>query len=88
MITDIFLTFLVYVFGFFFAIFPVGGGLSTEVTTAIQTFGSYTTIIDALVPLDTLGTIIGLVFAFELAVFAFKTLRWIWGHVPVIGGRG
>jgi len=88
MITTIFLGIITYIFQFFFSMFPVGGGFSSEMQTAITTFAGYTTIINALVPMSTLGTILGLVITFELAVFGFKSIRFIWGYVPWIGGKG
>ena len=67
---------------------PIGGGLPTEVHTAGTFFGNYLAILDPLVPISTLGTIIGLIITFELALFAFKTIKWLISYIPFVGGRG
>lgn len=66
--------------------FPYGAGLPTEVHTAVQSLGGYFGLLDALVPIQTLTTVVGLVFVFELGLFGFKTLRWLASYIPFIGG--
>jgi hypothetical protein len=68
--------------------FPTSSGFPTEVNDAIAFIGSYAGILDPIVPIQTLATVVGLVVTFELAVFAFKGLRWLVSHVPFVGGRG
>jgi hypothetical protein len=88
MIITLLLTFAVFIIETLLLIFPSSTGFPTEVTTAVTTFGSYITIIDAIVPMDTLGYIVGLIIAMELLIFSFKGLRWLISHIPFIGGRG
>lgn len=88
MITDIFLQIILFILQTILFIFPASEGFNSETITAITTIGGYTTIINALVPMDTLGQIFGLVVAFEVLVFTFKGLKFILGYVPFVGGRG
>jgi len=68
--------------------FPMGTGLPIEVHTAVAGLGSYLGLLDALVPISTLATVVGLVFVLELLIFGFKTLKWLGSHIPFVGGRG
>jgi len=68
--------------------FPVGTGLPTEVHTAVSALGAYLGLLDALVPISTLTTVVGLVFVLEIIIFGFKSLKWIGSHIPFVGGRG
>jgi len=77
-----------YLVSLMLAIFPTSSGFGSEVTTAITTFGGYTAIINTLVPLDTLGQILTLVISYELAIFAWKGLRFVVGYIPLVGGKG
>jgi len=88
MITTMFINLAYYVLAIIFSIFPSSTGFPTSVQTAFTTFAGYTAIINTLVPMNTLGQILGLVISFELIVFAWKGLRFILGYVPVVGGKG
>lgn len=88
MISTAFVYFAYYVLSLLFAVFPESSGFPEEVLTAINYIAGYTAIINTLVPMETVGTILGLVITFELAVFAFKGLRFVFGYVPFVGGRG
>lgn len=76
-----FLTFLI-------GLFPTGTGFPTAFHTAVTNLGGYLHILDPLVPISTLLTCLTLVFTVEIAIFGFKTFKWIFGHVPLIGGKG
>lgn len=88
MITSAFIYFSAYILSLLLAVFPSSGGFSSDVTTAFTQLGGYTAIINTLIPLSTLSTILGLIIAIELIIFAFKGLRFILGYVPVVGGKG
>jgi len=68
--------------------FPVSTGFSDDVSQAFVFFGSKTTILQPIFPFDTLAQIILLTIAIELAIFVFKSTKWIISHIPYIGGRG
>lgn len=87
MITNALLGVATFIIGLVIAIFPNSTGVPTEITDAVETFGGYITIIDAIVPMDTLGYIVGLVISFELLVFSFRGLRYIVKHIPFVGGK-
>jgi len=88
MISSAFLYLASYVVQTIILIFPSSNGLPAEATTAIGTLTGYVGMFDPLIPIPTIATILGLVIAFELAVFAFKGLKWLLSHVPLVGGRG
>jgi len=70
------------------SVFPVSTGFPTEVTTSISTLAGYVALINVLLPVPTLATIIGLLVSVEIAVFGFKTFKWLISHIPFVGGRG
>jgi len=69
------------------AVFPYSDGFPPDVATAAAYFGGYLGILSPIVPISTLLTILSLVIFFELTVFAFKAFKWVFSHVPFIGGR-
>lgn len=69
-------------------LFPASSGFPTEVHTAFSTIGGYFGMFDGILPLSTLGTTVGIVFTVEIAIFGFKTFKWIASHIPWIGGKG
>lgn len=80
---------IVYNFlAFLINLFPTGTGFPTEVHSAFGTLGGYVGLIDVLVPVQTLLWCLTLIFGIEIAIFGFKTLKWIISHIPFIGGKG
>lgn len=69
-------------------VFPTGSGFPASIHTGAIYIGGYLGMIDALVPIYALVPVMALLFGFEIAVFGFKTLKWIISHIPFIGGRG
>lgn len=67
---------------------PAGGDFPTAVHTAATSLGSYLGLLSPLVPLSTLGTVLSLVIGIELALYGFRTLKWLGSHIPFIGGKG
>jgi hypothetical protein len=89
MITDALMSFALTIVNFLVGIFPSSEGLPEEVTTAVETIGGYVGILDPIVPISTLATVLGLLITFELAVFAFKGVRWAVSFLPFgVGGKG
>jgi len=88
MITEFFLR-LPYLFlNWLISLFPVSTGFPPEVLEASHVLGGYLGILGPLVPLDTLAVCVAIVFSVEVSIFGFKTLKWLFSHVPLIGGRG
>jgi len=87
MITNALINFAYYVANFFINLFPVGSGFPVSVHNATSSLGGYLRIIDPLLPVSTLATIVVLVVAFELALFAFRTFRWLLTYLPFVGGK-
>lgn len=73
---------------FIVGLFPLSSGFPPEVHTASLALGGYLGILSPMVPLETLATVVGLIFAVELSIFGFKTFKWLFGHVPLFGGKG
>jgi len=67
---------------------PKGTGFPSEVHSAFSTLGSYTGILDVFIPLSTLLFCLTTIFSVELAIFGFKTVKWLISHIPIIGGKG
>jgi len=88
MIVDAFLSLLTYILTLVISIFPNGNGLPDEVMTASTVIGGYAHTFDALLPIDTLFTVLTLTISVQLAIGAFNALRWIVSYIPLIGGRG
>jgi len=88
MITTWFLAIAYSVLSWIVSLFPASSGFPSEVHAAASYFGGYIMIFDPLVPISTLSTIIGLIVIVELALFGFRTVKWLMSHIPWIGGKG
>jgi len=75
-------------FNFLIGLFPTGVGFPTEVHNAFTTLGGYIGLLDVLVPVSTMLWCLTLIFGVEIAVFGFKTLKWLISHIPFLGGKG
>jgi len=73
---------------FLIGIIPTGGVFPSEVHSAFSTLGSYVGIMDVFIPLSVLLYCLTAIFTVELAVFTFKTIKWLISHIPLIGGKG
>jgi len=73
---------------FLIGLFPVGTGFPTSFHTAISALGGYLHILDPLVPISILLTCLTLIFGVEIALFGFRTLKWVLSHIPFLGGKG
>lgn len=73
---------------FLIGIFPVGTGFPESFHEAMITLGSYLHILDPIVPMNTLLTCLIFVFSIDIAVFAFKVLKWIISFIPIIRSSG
>jgi len=66
-------------------IFPESTGFPSEVTAAFTFFGGYVGMIDPLIPVATLGTVVGILIGVELLIFAFRAITWMFSKLPIIG---
>jgi len=79
---------VVFLLGIIIDLLPTSTGFPADVTTAFATFAGYVQILDVMLPIATLGTVLGILISVDIAIFSFKTLKWLISHLPVIGGRG
>jgi hypothetical protein len=56
--------------------------LPAAMTSAITSFKPYISIADGFFPIATLGQVIAVVVLVELALFAYKFIRWIYNKIP------
>jgi hypothetical protein len=88
MITTAIITLAYLLISSIIGLLPAGAGFPTGFHTAITSLGGYLHILDPLVPISILLTCLSLIFSVEIAVFGFKTIKWIISHIPWIGGKG
>jgi len=88
MITDAFVSVALYIINLILSIFPNSSGFPAAFDTAINQISGYVGIFSPIFPIVTMATILGLIITFEIAIFGFNALKWIFSHVPLIGGKG
>jgi len=88
MITDAFLEIVKYLLTLTLSVFPNSEGLPTIVHSSAVAIGGYARTFDAILPIDTIFTVVSLVITVQLSILAFKSFKWLISHVPFIGGRG
>lgn len=88
MIFNAFIALAGYVITAISAILPTSTGFPPDVASSIATIGQYSRVLDLVLPVSTLATIIALVLSVEVAIFAFKSVKWLISHIPLVGGRG
>jgi len=69
-------------------LFPQSTGYDSSFHTAMSSLGGYLAIWTPILPIGILSTLLLLVFSVELAIFGFKSVKWIISHIPWIGGKG
>jgi hypothetical protein len=77
MITDGLISLPIAVLTYLVGLLPDYSGLPSGMETAITTIGSYIAQTGDILPLDTIGTVIGLIIAIELVIMTFNTLAWL-----------
>lgn len=88
MITNAIITLANFVLGIIIPIFPLSIGFPQAVHNGANTLGAGVGVLNPLVPIGTLVTILGLIVSVELIIFGFKTFKWLFSHVPWVGGKG
>jgi len=80
---------VVYSFlAFLIGILPTSAGFPTEVHSAFSTLGGYIGVMDVFIPISILLWCLTAVFGVEIALFTFKTIKWLISHIPFLGGKG
>jgi len=77
-----------YLLGSIIAFLPTSTGFPASVASSFTTFAGYVQILNTLLPISTLATVLGIIISVDIAIFTFKTLKWLVSHLPIIGGRG
>jgi len=88
MITAWFLELPYYFLAFVIGLLPASEGLPASVVQAATLIGSQIGIFEPIMPLATLGTVLGILFSAEIGVWSWKSFKWIASHIPFVGGRG
>jgi len=88
MIGDLFFRIVYWFANGLIQVFPVSQGFPEEAHGAASYIGSFFGMFDPLIPMGTLLTVLTLVFGVEIAIFGFRTLKWLISHLPLIGGKG
>lgn len=88
MITAALIFFASYILIFIAALLPESTGIPVAIQNAVVTLGGHLRVIDVLLPVDALALAMTTVISIQLAIFAFKSFKWLLSHLPFIGGRG
>jgi len=88
MIFTLFINLASWVIGFIGNLLPTSTGYPQAVEDATLYFGQNIGMLNPIIPLDTLGAVLAIIISVEIGIFAFKTAKWVFSHVPVIGGKG
>lgn len=82
----------VYIAGFILSliigVLPTGNGFPPQVAEAFTALGGYVQILNTLLPIPTMAWALGILISVDVAVFSFKTFKWILSHIPAVGGKG
>lgn len=70
------------------SLFPTSQGFPADALASAHTIGGYAGIFNPVISLSTLAATLGIVFSVEIAIFGFKSTKWIISHIPFIGGKG
>jgi len=88
MIGDFFFSIAYWFVGGIIGWFPQSTGFPPEAISSAQTIGGYFGMFSPLISISTLLTCLTLVFGVEIAIFGFRSLKWVISHIPLIGGKG
>jgi len=77
-----------YLLQFIVGVLPTSAGFPAEMTSAFNLMAGYVQILNTLLPISTLATVLLLLVSVDLAIFGFKTFKWLISHLPLVGGRG
>lgn len=66
-------------------VFPFSSGLPLGYHQSLTTFSGYVGIFDPLVPISTLLDALTIVLFYEITIFSFKALSWVYKKIPFLG---
>jgi len=88
MIFTAFVSFASFILSIIVGILPAGSGFPPQIAAAFSTFGGYVQTLSTIFPVGTLFTVLVILFSVDIAIFGFKTFKWLISFVPFVGGRG
>lgn len=62
-------------------------GFPESVDTAVASVASYTGVAGNFIPMDSIHTLVMFIITFEITIVWFYLMRWMFGFLPVVGGR-
>jgi uncharacterized membrane protein len=66
-------------------VFPTSQGIPAEYNTALTTLSGYVGIFEPILPISTLIDTLNIVLLFEITVFFYTSLAWVYHKIPFIG---
>lgn len=87
MITNAFFLLPLGLFSIISLIFPVIS-IPSEIASSLASAVSSLWALNSFIPIPTLAIVVGTIFGVEILLFSFNFLRWVFSHIPFIGGRG
>jgi len=88
MIGDLFFRIVLWFANGIVNMLPPSTGFPPEALAGATYLGGFFGMFSPLISMPTLLTCVSLVFTVEIAVFGFRTLKWVISHLPFIGGKG
>lgn len=70
------------------SLLPASSGFPDEVNAAAVVIGSQMGVFTPVFPVADLAAALALVSSGAIAIWTWKTFKWISSHIPLIGGRG
>lgn len=87
MIIDALLNLIYYIVSVILFIFPESDGLPSDVSDSLVELGGYVGVLEPILPVTTVATIFALIVTYEIVLFTFKGVMWLWRFVPLIGTK-
>ena len=64
------------------SLLPSVSAFPAALDSALDSLIGFLIPMNSILPFDTLATVLGLVFAFEIGMLTFKLISFIWEHIP------
>jgi len=88
MITGALINFAFFLINGIVNFLPHSEGFPQAFHDAMSGLGGYVDIWTPVIPMDVLLICVTFCFTVEIAIFGFKTIKWVISHIPWIGGKG
>ena len=69
------------------SLLPTSSGLSSSIITQIEGLATSVYVLNEIVAIDALWTSLVIIFAYELILLGFTTVRWFIRMTPLVGNR-